>query len=270
MKQAFEQEGYYVKIVGNAVDFAAEVQSNLYNIFVLFEINEGLPSSDWLKEQLHHGQGLVLIGSDAGMRKTAETFGFTFTKGGTDESNTLLTVAREAGFGLSGTIPVTGPVLEAQKKGVYAAATLSSTGKPAILIDRSEGGTIMLAPFSFVRSSRNAGAIPLYSLLLRNTVLHALPANDNGDRTSREIALSSSSGPVRAKIVETLPTGAKLLWKNQTSRFENNTLLLEYTVDKEHQSLQYLFAPSGSGKNKPTTEIFYECNGKFVSQGKME
>jgi hypothetical protein len=270
MKQAFEQEGYYIKIVGNAADFAAEAQSNLFNIYVLFEINESLPPSDWLKEKLHKGQGLVLIGSDDGIRTTAETFGFTLKNGRTDENNALLTVAREAEFGLSGTIPVTGPVLEAQKKGVRAAATLSSTGQPAILIDRSEGGTIMLAPFSFVRSSRNAGAIPLYSLLLRSTVLHALPVNDSGDTIPRETALSSSSGPVRARIVETLPPGAKLLWKNPASRFENNALVLETTVDQEHQSLQYLFAPNGSGKNQPTTEVFYECNGKFMSQGKME
>jgi len=181
-----------------------------------------------------------------------------------------LTVARETGFGLSGTVPVTGPVLEAQKKGAQAAATLNNTGQPAILIDRSEGGTIMLAPFSVVRSLRDAGTIPLYGLLLKNIVLHALPRNDADDKSSREIALSSSTGPVRAKIVETLPTGATLLWQNQKGRFENNILTLELTVDQEQQSLQYLFAPKDSGKNRTTTEVFYECNGKFMSQGKLE
>ena len=179
MKQALEQEGYYAKVVSNAADFAAQAKSNLFNMYVLFETNENLPQSDWLRERLHQGQGLVLIGSDEGTRTAAEAFGFTFKKGMTDESNALLTVAPSAGFGLSGTIPVTGPVLEAQKKGAQAAATLNGTNQPAILIDRSEGGTVMLAPFSFVRSSRNAGTLPLYGLLLRNTVLHALPKNDS-------------------------------------------------------------------------------------------
>ena len=270
MKQAFEQEGYYTKIVTNAADFATQARSNLFNIYVLFETSENLPQPDWLREKLHQGQGLVLIGSDEGIRTAAEAFGFTFKKGRSDESNALLTVAREAGFGLSGTVPVTGPVLEAQKKDVSAAATLNSANQPAILIDRSEGGTIMLAPFSFVRSSRDTGTVPLYGLLLRNTVLHALPKSDPADKTSRETALSSSTGPIRAKIVETLPPGAKLLWQNQGSRFENNALTLELTVDREQQALQYLFAPNGSGKNQPTTEVFYECNGKFVSQGKLE
>jgi len=270
MKQAFEQEGYYAKIVANAADFAAQAKSNLFNIYVLFETNENLPQSDWLQERLHQGQGLVLIGSDEGIRTAAEAFGFFFKKGSTDESTALLTVAGQSGFGLSGTIPVTGPVLDVRKKGMQTAATLNSTDQPAILIDRSEGGTIMLAPFSLVRSSRDAGTIPLYGLLLRNIVLHALPKNDPNDKTSRETVLSSSTGPVRAKIVETLPPGAKLLWQNQKGRFENNALTLELTVDQEQQALQYLFAPNGSGKNQTTTEVFYECNGKFVSQGKME
>jgi hypothetical protein len=165
---------------------------------------------------------------------------------------------------------MTGPVPEAQKKGAHAAATLNSTGQPAILIDRSEGGTVILAPFSFVRSSREAGTIPLYSLLLRNTVLQALPVKKADNTTSRELALSSSTGPLRAKIVETLPSGAKLVWQNRKGRFENNALTLELTVDQEQQYLQYLFAPNSSGKDRPTTEVFYECNGKFVSQGKLE
>jgi hypothetical protein len=270
LKQALEQEGHYVTIVGNAADFAEHARSNRYNIYVLFEAGENLPQSDWLRERLRQGQGLVLIGSDEAMRTTAEAFGFTFKEGKANESNTLLTVARETGFGLSGTVPVTGPVLEPQKKGAQAAATLNNTGQPAILIDRSEGGTIMLAPFSVVRSLRDAGTIPLYGLLLRNIVLHALPGNDANDKSSREIALSSSTGPVRAKIIETLPTGATLLWQNRKGRFENNVLTLELTVDQEQQSLQYLFAPNSSGKNQTTTEVFYECNGKFMSQGKME
>jgi hypothetical protein len=270
MKQALEQEGDYVKIVGNAADFAAQAKSNLFNIYVLFETNENLPQPDWLRERLRQGQGLVLIGSDEGMRTTAEAFGFTFKDVNTNESSYLLTVAPGAGFGLSGTIPVTAPVLEARKKGVHAAATLDKNDQPAILIDSSEGGIIMLAPFSFVRSSRDAGTIPLNGLLLRNIVLHALPKNDPVDRPSRELVLFSSTGPVRAKIVETLPTGAKLLWQNQKARFENNALTLDLTVDREQQVLQYLFAPNSSGKDQPATEVFYECNGKFVSQGKLE
>ncbi len=160
LKQALGQNGYYAKVVGNAADFAAQAMSNLFNIYVLFETHENLPQPDWLREQLHQGQGLVLIGSDEGIRTAAEAFGFTFKKGRTDESTALLTVASGSGFGLSGTIPVTGPVLEAQKKGVHAAATLNSTDQPAILIDRSEGGTIMLLPFSLIRSARDAGTSP--------------------------------------------------------------------------------------------------------------
>ncbi len=270
LKQALGQDGYYTKIVGNAADFAVQAMSNLFNIYVLFETNENLPEPDWLRERLHQGQGLVLIGSDEGIRTAAEAFGFTFKQGKPDESAALLTVADGPGFGLSGTVPVTGPVLEAQKKGMHAAATLNSTDQPAIVIDRSEGGTIMLAPFSLVRSSRDAGSIPLYGLLLRNTVLHALPKTGPGDRSSRETILSSSTGPVRAKIVETLPAGAKLLWQNEGGRFENNVLTLELTVDQEPQALQYLFAPNSSEKNQPSTEVFYECNGKFVSQGMLE
>ena len=225
---------------------------------------------EWLQKRLHQGQGLVLVGSDDGIRTTAEAFGFTFKNVRTDESKALLAVASDAGFCLSGTLPVTGPVLEAEKKGAHTAATLNQTARPAVLIDRSEGGTVVLAPFSLVRSTRDAGTIPLYGLLLRNIALHALPRNDPGGTASHEVALSSSTGPVRARIVETLPQGAKLLWQNQTAQFENNALTLELNVDQEQQSLQYLIAPGGSGKDQPTTEVFYECKGTFVSQGKME
>ncbi len=270
MKQAFAEAGYYARIVETAADFVTQAKTDLFNIYVLFETNENLPRIDWLQERLRQGQGLVLIGSDTGIQTTAEAFGFTFKTGMSDESNALMTVADKAGFGLSGTVPMTGPVPEARKKGAHPAATLNSTGQPAILIDRSEGGTVILAPFSFVRSSREAGTIPLYSLLLRNTALQALPAKNADSTTSREIALSSSTGPLRAKIVETLPSGAKPIWQNRKGRFENNALTLELTVDQEQQYLQYLFAPSGPGKDRPTTEVFYECNGKFVSQGKME
>ena len=270
VKQAFEQAGYYARIVSNATDFAAQAMSNLFNIYVLFETNESLPHSDWLLKRLQQGQGLVLIGSDAGIRTAAEAFGFTFKEGKANEDNALLTVAQSMGFGLSGTIPVTGMVREARKKGATPTATLNNTGQPAILIDRSEGGTIMLAPFSFVRSSRDAGTVPLYSLLLRNTVLQALPTSEHGENISREIELFSSSGPVRAKIFETLPAGATLLWQNQGTRLENNALTLELTVDQELPALQYVFTPHTSGKNQSTTEVFYECNGTFVSQGRME
>jgi hypothetical protein len=98
-----------------------------------------------------------------------------------------------------------------------------------------------------------------------------VPENDELDGVSSiELLVSSPSGPVRAHVVEALPPGTRVIWMKAGGTVKNNAILYDLTADKDPQKLPYLYQlPSGS-KAPAFTEVFYECNGKLVSQGKIE
>lgn len=270
LKQAFEDENFRYATVDSAEDFTNQAMSGEFNTLVLFESDELLERTDWLTNMLLRGQGIVIIGSEDRTRMVAETFGFKFREAPPAAGATLL-LTEDSGMGLLGTIPVSGRILQPQKKGAKAAALFTGDKKPAILIDNAGKGRVIVMPFSFTRSALDTGSTSLYSLLLRTAVLNVSPGNDEQTGiSSMELLVSAPSGPVKARIVETLPQGTRVFWASAEGTIKNNTILFDLTADDEPQKLQYWYKPPAGNKTPAFTEIFYECNGKLVRQGKIE
>ncbi len=269
VKQAFE-DGTYYTTVDSQEDFTEQSMSGEFNTLVLFETDELLERSDWLLDRLAHGQGLVIVGSEDRTRMTAETLGFKF-KEAPAAARAMLLLTEESGLGLSGTIPVSGRVLQPQKKEAKAAALFAGDKKPAILIDKPEKGRVIVMPFSFTRSALDTGATSLYSLLLRAAVRMATPENDERTgESSIELLVSAPSGPIKTRIVEMLPPGSKVIWMNGEDAVMNNAIIYDLTVDKEPQKLLYVYRIPAGSKTPAFTEVYYECNEKVVDQGKVE
>jgi hypothetical protein len=51
---------------------------------------------------------------------------------------------------------------------------------------------------------------------------------------------------------------------------KNNTIIYDLIADNEPQRLRYVCQLPAGNKTPAFTEMFYECNGKVVSQGKIE
>jgi hypothetical protein len=270
LKQAFEDNSIYYKIVDTAEDFTNEALTGIFNAAVLFEPDELLDQSAWLRDRIKLGQGLVIIGSENRSRMIAETFGFKFS----DTLNTsgiMLQLMEDSGLGLSGTLPVTGRVLVPNKDNAKAAALFSQDKRPAILIDDVGKGQVIVIPFSLTRSAVDAGTTSVYSLILRAAVQSASAADEEqSDISSTELMVSAPAGPVMARVVETLPPGTKVIWTNVDGTVKDNTIIFDLVADKEPQKLQYLFRPPAGNKNLAFTEVFYECNDILVSQGTIE
>jgi hypothetical protein len=270
VKQAFEDDGTYYTTVDTQEDFTEQAMSGEFNTLVLFETDELLERSDWLMDRLAHGQGLVIVGSEDRTRMTAETLGFKF-KEAPAAARAMLQLTEESGLGLSGTIPVSGRVLQPQKKDAKAAALFAGDKKPAILIDKEGKGQVIVMPFSFTRSALDTGSTSLYSLLLRTAVRIATPENDEQTgESSIELLVSAPSGPIKARIVETLPPGSKVIWMNGEDTVMNNAIIYDLTLDKEPQKLLYVYRIPAGSKTPAFTEVYYECNEKVVDQGRVE
>ena len=107
--------------------------------------------------------------------------------------------------------------------------------------------------------------------MLRTAVRIVTPENDElSGISSIELLVSAPSGPIRTRIVETLPLGTKVIWMNGEGAEKNNTILYDLTVDKETQKLLYLYQVPAGSKTPAFTEVFFECNEKLLSQGKIE
>jgi len=269
MKQVFDQEGIYYKIVDKPEEFTNQAATGLFTTFVLFETDELLEKTDWLLGRIERGQGLVVIGAGEKTRAVAEAMGYRF-----DEepaaAGQLITLAADSGLGLSGTIPVSGRMLIPRGKNAKPAAFLADSGRYAALIDRKGKGTVVVLPFSIMQSARDTGTTSLYSLLLRSAIQSAAPEiEEPGNASTGEISVASSSGPVKAKIVETLPAGSRIIWTN-TGTVSNASITGELTADRDPQRILYLYQTQAGNKGRPSTDIFYECDGKYVSQGKLE
>ncbi len=270
LQQAFDRQDLYFKIVAGADEFMKQAMGGLFNTYVLFEQNEMFEEIDWLQERIRQGQGIMIIGDGDRSRATAEAFGFQFNNPLPDETR-MLSITGEAGLAISGTLPVCGKILSPVKKGSKPLAVIMDGKQPAALIDTFGKGKVLVMPFSIIRSSLDTGASPLYSAFICSVIPSVAPERDEpGGVTSGEIIASSPSGPVKAKIVETLPADSKVLWTGTAETVKDNVISYELTADKDAQKFLYIYQPPQQGENKTGTEVFYECGGKFVSQGKME
>jgi hypothetical protein len=270
VREAFEESTVYTMIVDTAEAFTNQVMSGDFNTAVLFETDEPLDRPDRLQDQVAHGMGLVVIGPEDKTRRIAETFGFTFLEMPTT-APTMLLLTEDSGMELSGTIPVSGRILLPQKNNTVPAALLAGNKKPAVLIDTTGSGRVIVMPFSLTRSAIDAGTNSLYSLLLRAAVHNAAPVNDElTSVSSNGLLVSAPSGSVRAQVVETLPAGSRVIWSNAEGTVKNNTIRYDLIADKEPQRLLYVYQPPAGSKTPAFSEVFFECNGNFVSQGKTE
>lgn len=270
LKQAFDQQDRYFKIVANADEFMKQAMGGMFNTYVLFEQNELLERTDWLQERIKQGQGLVIVGDGDRSRATAEAFGFRFSNPLPDETR-MLSITGESGLAISGTLPVCGKILPPVKKGSKPVALITDNKQPAAVIDTFGKGKVLVMPFSIIRSSLDTGASPLYSAFICSAIPSVTPEHDGpGGVASGEISASSPSGPVKAKIVETLPVGSKVLWTNPRGIVKDNAITYELTADRDVQKFLYIYQPPEQGEKRTGTEVFYECGGKFVSQGKIQ
>ncbi len=270
VKQAFEESDVYYAIVDSAEDFTNKFMGGDFNTAVLFESDELPGRFDWLQDRVARGQGLVIIGSNDRTRMIAETFGFTFSETPV-ATGAMLLLQEDVVMGLSGTIPVSGRLLLPQKKTAKPVALFAANKKAAVLIDRSGGGQVIVMPFSLTRSAVDAGTTSLYSLLLRSAVRNVAPEKEEQtDVSSIELLVSDPSGPIKARLEETLPPGTRVIWTNTEGTMKNNTIVYDLTVDNVPQKFLFLYRPSAGSKIPALTEVFYECGGKLVSQGKIE
>jgi len=270
VKQAFDDEGVYYTIVNKASDFISRSMSGSYNTAVLFETDELLDQTDWLQDRVARGQGLVIIGSDDRMRATAETFGFTFDEVPASPG-AMLQFTKDSGMGLSGTMPVSGQLLSPRKRSAKTAALFAKNDKPALLIDKAGNGQVMVMPYSFTRSALDTGTTSLYSLLLRAAVRRTLSESKESPAIfSLEFAVSAAAGAVKAQVVETLPAGSRVIWTNAEGTVAKNTIRYDLIADREPQRLLSIYQPPAGTSAPAVAEVFYECGGKLMSQGKVE
>lgn len=269
LNESFEQEGAFVKTVATVEEFTSQALTGIFNTYVLFEINEILDSVETIRSGLARGHGVVVAGSGERSRAVAEALGFEF--GPVLSGNVPgITFSGASGLGLSGTMPISGNVLPPRKRGAQAVAVFPD-GRPAVLMDVVDKGRTIVIPFSLTQSALNAGTTSPFSLLLRSAILATVPVQDDGGIVaSVQLQVSSPTGPVKTRIIETLPRGAKVLWTSMAGSFKNGALTFELTAGPEPQRIVYLFQPANPAAVQTAAEVLSECDGAFVSQGKVE
>jgi hypothetical protein len=270
LKEAFESESVYLKTVASAGDFTNYALTGLYNVYLLIEVDGAHDTAEVLRNGLARGHGTILVGSGERMRALAEALDFRF--GSPLPGNSMsITFPADSGLGLAGTMPMSGRFLPPRKRGARAAAMLPD-GQPAILYDVQDKGKVIVMPFSMVQSVLNAGTPDPYSLLLRSSVLTAAPEREaTGSIASMQLLVSSTIGrQEKTRITETLPQGAKALWTSIPPATKDGTLTFELIAEREAKKVLYLFQSAEPGGTKTSTEVFMECGGAFVSQGKVE
>lgn len=270
-QQAFDDTGAFLTIADNEDSFKSQALSGLFNTYVLFENDELSGQTGWLRDLVSRGQGLVIIGSGEGSRAFAEVFGFGFSET-TESSGSLLLFTENTGMAISGTIPISGRMLVPRKNNAKPAALFAGDGKPAALIDGTEsGGRVLVMPFSLSRSAVDTGSASLYSLLFRAAVERVAPKNDEPSGVfQQELTVSAHHGPVKARIIVTVPAGSVNIWTNAAGAVKNNVLTYELTADQEPQKILFLYQAPAEGVKQPVIEVFYECGGYYLAQGKVE
>jgi hypothetical protein len=270
LKEAFAEESVHLKTVTSAGDFTNYALTGLYNVYLLLEVESAPDTVEVLRNGLVQGRGVILAGSGEWTRALAEALDFRFDNPLPGRSGSI-TFPADSGLGITGTVPVSGRFLPPRKRGARVVATLPD-GHPAILSDVQDKGKVLVMPFSLVQSALNAGTTDLFSLLLRSSVLTVAPEHEApGSIAAMQLLVSAPSGSQeKTRIVETLPPGAKVFWTNIPSSSKDGTLTFELTAESEPKKVLYLFQPAEAGGTRTSTEVFMECDGKFVSQGKVE
>ncbi len=270
VNDALDDAGAYHQIVSRYEDFSSLAESGQFTTYILFESDEMITQLNWLRTRIEQGHTLIIIGPGDNSKRLAEAFGFTFNQA-IDSSGALLTFPRDAGMELTGMLPISGRTLMPSKKGARPLAFYEHDKAPAVLVDRIGMGQVMVMPFSLTRSALDTAATSFYTLLFRSAVLGAGSRNeDASDIGTEELAAASSGGPVKTRIVVTLPLGSTIIWTAGGGAVNGSVITFDLIADRIAQKLAYIYQPRLRGSDHIITEVFYECSGNMVRQGKLE
>jgi hypothetical protein len=267
--EAFEHEDLYLNVVVSAEDFANQAATGLYNVYLLLNVGGMLDPVSVIRNGLAGHAAVIIAGSDERSLAIAEAFGFRF---GRPRSGSGLSVTFPEGSGarITGTLPVSGKVLPPAKPGAKEIAVFSDDRQPAVLLDSVEGGALLVIPFSLTRSALHTGISSIYALLLRSAVQSIAPERgDEGDIGAMQLVVSSPTGPVTTRIVETLPVAATMIWTSETGPSRNSSESFDVTAVPEPRTIRYLYRLRGSDR-QTSSEILYECGGNLMRQGTVE
>lgn len=269
VREAFELEDLYLHVVSSAEDFANQAATGIYNVYLLLNVGGLLDPVSVIRSGLASDTAVIIAGSDERSVAIAEAFGFRFGRPRSG-SNLGVTFPEGSGARIAGTLPVSGRILPPTKPGAKIVAELSDDRQPAVLLDTAEGGAMMVIPFSLTRSALNAGTSSMYALLLRSAVQAVAPdRGEAGDIGTMQLRYWAPTGPVKARIVETLPVNASMIWASETgpSRYSSETF--DITAMPEPRTILYLYRLRGL--DRPTSsEVFCECGGNLIRQGTAE
>lgn len=268
LKEAFEGQDIYYKKVGSHEEFEANALTGIFNTYLLLE-QDAMPAfSAQLKEQISRGRGLVVIGEGDRAVAIASEYGFSFGAS-LPEQTRLLSFTPDFGAVISGTIPVSGRFAPVEKRGARTLAVLNGN-KPAVIAEDFGKGKVVVIPFSILQSAVESGTILSYGLLLRAASLYAAPLYEEPSAAfSRGFTISAPEGPVKTRVVDTLPPDAKILWNTGAGVMKDNTITFELSAERTPKAFAYLYQ-SNDKIFRPYREVFYECRGKYVSMGKYE
>lgn len=267
-KETFEGQAAYWTMVTSSEDFRTQALTGLFNSYVLIEITELGDAIGLLTRGLALGHGVFIIGTGEHSRAVAEALGFRIIS--LHGNATSLIFPEDTVLELTGSVPAFGPVMTIAKSGAKAIAHLPDK-QPAALLDAGGPGRTIVAPFPIIQSTLSTGISIPYSLLLRAGISVITPEKEQGGPAVAAVQLrvSSRTGPVKTRIIEALPPDAKVVWTSDPGTAESGSYIIETTADREARSILYLYrtnapAPAAAG------EVFYECRGRFVSQGASE
>ncbi|MDH4161236.1 MAG: hypothetical protein OEW15_00930 [Nitrospirota bacterium] len=267
LREAFAQEGIYLKTVTSAEAFSREALTGLYTMYLLIDIDSTLDTLETLRTVLGRGHVVVLSGSNDRSRSLAEQFGFQYA---TAADAAYITFPGDSPLGLNGTLPFGKPAFIPSRKEGRAVAVYSND-QPAVLAATEGAGKLIVMPFSLIRSALAAGTSTPYSLLVRAVIFTSVPRPDeSGTVIPGHLSVAAAAGQVAARISVPLPKDVKLLWANRNSAVRNGAVVFDLTVDQQPQRILYLLQGSGAGDRKNTVDVQYKCDGAFVSQRKME
>ena len=269
LKEAFDEEELYLTVVSTAEDFSRQALTGAYTSYVLLNADSIQDTIAVIRQGLAARRGVIIIGANDRSVAIADELGFRFGKPLTTLRPTI-SVPAGAVPGIAGTIPLSGTVLPPEKRGARPVAVFPEDGRPAVLLDDSAGGRIMVLPFSLTQSALDTGVPGMYAVLLRAAVQAVTPAqSEEGNVAAGEVLLTFPADPVRARVIVTLPEGAELLWTSVPGNIRRNAATFDITAAAAPRTVLYLYRLRDANR-KTATEVLYECDGKWVSQGKVE
>jgi len=125
-------------------------------------------------------------------------------------------------------------------------------------------------PFSLTQSALNTGVSGMYAVLLRAAVQAVTPAQiDEGSVGAGQVLLSFPADPVKARVIVTLPEGAEFLWTSVPGSLLKNVGTFTIAAAPAPRAVLYLYRLRDADR-KTAAELLYDCEGQWVSQGKIE